>query len=54
MRWRGGLYLLTAGGLGIRLAIDVFTILRQVATANGLRTRSSLTPVTNATSAAQP
>jgi hypothetical protein len=35
--WRGGLYLITAGGLGVGLAIDVFTLPRQLEKTNTLR-----------------
>ena len=35
--WRGGLYLFTAGGLGIGVVIDLCTLSRQVKAANGLR-----------------
>ena len=34
---RAGLYLITAGGLGIGLAIDLFTIPRQLQQANAVR-----------------
>ena len=35
---RGGLYLLTLGGLGIAVAVDLFTLPRQLERANALRT----------------
>ncbi len=35
--WRAGLYLITAGGLGIGLLIDLITIPRQLQQANAIR-----------------